>query len=99
MQNRSAGCHVHLQVYTNLSDGSYNFTVRILNTPPGQAAALLFTIDTSGPAVMLLSVPDAVVATSLVQFAFVATGDVAFECQLVRSGQATSVFEPCSSPL
>jgi len=85
------------QTFTTLADGVYVFSVRTVGAAAGYQASAQFTVGAAAPVVRLVSAPATVTRARTAQFAFVSSGDVAFQCSLARDGAAAS-YSACTSP-
>lgn len=86
-----------LQNVSSLAAGRYRFSVRLAGGAAGSEAMTPFTAGVSGPATTLVATPAPVQTLPLVQFGFVGSGDVSFQCSLEAEG-AEPAYAPCTSP-
>lgn len=85
------------QTFTTLADGVYVFSARTVGAAAGYQASAQFTVGAAAPVVRLVSAPATVTRARTAQFAFVSSGDVAFQCSLARDAAAAS-YSACTSP-
>lgn len=85
------------QNVSSLAAGLYRFNVRLVGGASGSEAMTTFTAGLTGPATSLVAAPPPVQTLPLVQFSFVGSGDVSFQCSLQLAGALPS-YAPCTSP-
>ena len=82
---------------SSLAAGQYRFSVRLVDGAAASEAMTAFAAGLTGPATNLVTAPPPVQTAPLVQFGFVGSGDVIFQCSLEAAGAEPS-YAPCTSP-